>query len=88
MKENLSLLKDLIKPYTTKFTISISKNVHIDKLDDTVNQYNNTHDSTIKMKPAHVKPNIFSDFSVQKMRKILNLNLVTVLEYQSTKSFL
>ena len=34
---------------------SISKNVYIDKLDDTVNQYNNTYYSTIKMKPVDVK---------------------------------
>ena len=38
---------------------SVSKNVDIDKLDDTVNEYNNTYYSTIKMKPADVKPNIF-----------------------------
>ena len=36
-----------------KDMISISKNVYIDKLDDTVNKYNNTYHSTIKMpKPA------------------------------------
>ena len=34
---------------------SILKNVYIDKLDDTVNQYNNTYYSTIKMKPVDVK---------------------------------
>ena len=30
---------------------SISKNVHIDKLDDIVNEYNNKYHRTIKMKP-------------------------------------
>ena len=29
----------------------VSKNVYIDKLDDTVNEYNNTCHRTIKMKP-------------------------------------
>ena len=29
----------------------VSKNVYIDKLDDTVNEYNNTCHKTIKMKP-------------------------------------
>ena len=29
---------------------SISKNVYIDKLDDIVNEYNNTYHTTIKMK--------------------------------------
>ena len=33
----------------------ISKRVYIDKLDDIVNEYNNTYDKTIKMKPVDVK---------------------------------
>ena len=33
----------------------VSKNVHIDKLDDVVNKYNNTYHNTIKMKPVDVK---------------------------------
>ena len=41
---------------------SISKNVYIDKLDDTVNEYNNTYHTTIKMKPADVKDNTYIDF--------------------------
>ena len=36
---------------------SISKNVYIDKLDDIVNEYNNTYHTTIKMKPIDVKDN-------------------------------
>ena len=42
---------------------SISKNVYIDKLDDIDNEYNNTYYSTIKMKPADVKSNTYSDSS-------------------------
>ena len=34
---------------------SVSKNVFIDKLDDTVNKYNNTYNSTIKMKHLDIK---------------------------------
>ena len=34
---------------------SFSKNVSIDKLYDIVNKYNNTYQSTIKMKPVDVK---------------------------------
>ena len=34
---------------------SISKNVYIDRLDDIVNKYNNTYQSSIKMKPVDVK---------------------------------
>ena len=38
---------------------SISKPVHIDKLDDTVNKYNNTYHSTIEMKPIYVKSSTY-----------------------------
>ena len=38
---------------------SISKNVYIDKLDDIVNEYNNTYHKTIKMKPIGVKNNTY-----------------------------
>ena len=34
---------------------SVSKNVHIDKLDDIVNKYSNTYRNTIKMKVVDVK---------------------------------
>ena len=40
---------------------SISKNVYIDKLDDIVNEYNNTYHRTIKMKPVGVKNNTYFD---------------------------
>ena len=30
---------------------AVSKNVYIDKLDDIVNEYNNTYHKTIKIKP-------------------------------------
>ena len=36
---------------------SISKNVYTDKLDDIVDEYNNTYHTTIKMKPIDVKDN-------------------------------
>ena len=41
--------------------ISISKNVYIDKLDDTVDEYNNTYYRTIKMKTVDVKDNTYID---------------------------
>ena len=40
---------------------SISKNVYIDKLDDIVNEYNNTYHITIKMKAIDVKDNAYID---------------------------
>ena len=45
-----------------KYMTAISKNVYIDKLDDTVNEYNNTYHRTIKMKPIDVKDNTYIDF--------------------------
>ena len=40
-----------------KYMTVISKNVYIDKLDDIVNEYNNTYHRTMKMKPADVEDN-------------------------------
>ena len=56
-----------------KYTTSISKNVCIDKLDNIVNEYNNTNQITIKMKPPHFKDNTYIK---NLMIKILNLKFV------------
>ena len=40
----------------------ISKNVYIDKLDDIVNEYNNTYHRTIKIKPGDIKDSTYIDF--------------------------
>ena len=42
---------------------SISKNVYIDKLDNIVDEYNNTCHTTIKMKPIDVKGNTYINAS-------------------------
>ena len=42
-----------------KYMTSVSKNVYIDKLDDIVNEYNNTYHTTIKMRPIDVKDNTY-----------------------------
>ena len=39
---------------------SISKNVYVDKLDDIVNEYNNTY-RTIKINPIDVKDNTYNN---------------------------
>ena len=41
---------------------SESKNVYIDKLDDMIDEYNNTYHRPIKMKPVDIKDNIYFDF--------------------------
>ena len=51
-----------LKTKIYKYMTSISKNVYIDKLNDTVNKYNNTYHRTIKMKPEDVKHNAYIDF--------------------------
>ena len=51
-----------LKTKIYKYMTSISKNVYIDKLDDMVNEYNNTYRRTIKMKPVEVKDNTYIDF--------------------------
>ena len=38
-----------------KYMTSISKDVHIDKLDDIVIEYNSIYHTTIKMRPVDVK---------------------------------
>ena len=45
-----------------KYMTSVSTNIYIDKLDDTVGEYNNTYHRTIKMKPVDVKDNTYIDF--------------------------
>ena len=51
-----------IKDKVYKYMTLISKNMYIDKLDDIVNEYNNTYHRTIKMKPINVKDNTYIDF--------------------------
>ena len=51
-----------LKTKIHKYMTSVSKNVYIDKLDDIVDEYNNTYHRTIKMKPFDVKDNTYIDF--------------------------
>ena len=44
-----------LKNKICKYMTSVSKNVYIDKLDDMVNEYNNTYHRIIKMEPIDVK---------------------------------
>ena len=53
----IKTLKNKIYKYMT----SVSKNVYVDKLDDIVDEYNNTYHKTIRMKPIDVKNNTYID---------------------------
>ena len=46
-----------------KYMTSVSKNMYIDNLADTVNKYSNTYHRTIKMMLACVKSNMYIDFN-------------------------
>ena len=48
-----------LKSKIYKYMTSISKNMYIDKLDDIVDEYNNTYNTTIKIKPIDVKDNTY-----------------------------
>ena len=48
-----------LKTKIYKYMTAISKNVYIDKLNDMVNEYNNTYHRAIKMKPVGVKDNTY-----------------------------
>ena len=52
-----------LKSKIYKYMTSISKNVYIDKLDDIVDEYSNTYQTTIKMKPIDVKDNTYINTS-------------------------
>ena len=58
-----------------KYMTSISKNVYIDKLDNIVNEYNNTYHRAIKMKPVDVKDNAYIAFSKEVNDKDSKLNV-------------
>ena len=59
-ERSIRTLKNKIYKYMT----SISKNVYIDKLDDIVNEYNNTYHRTIKIKPVDVNSGNYVEYNV------------------------
>ena len=64
-----------LKTKIYKYMTSVSKNVYIDKLDDIVDECNNTYHRTIKMKPVDVKDNTILILKKKLMIKIQNLKL-------------
>ena len=51
--------KSVVAERFNRTSMSISKNVYIDKLDDRVNEHSNTCHRTIKVKPVDVKDNTY-----------------------------
>ena len=62
-----------IKMY--KYITPVSKNVYIDKLDDTVNKYKSTCHSTIKMRAVDVKSSTYIDFNKENNKKDPNFKV-------------
>ena len=71
-----------------KHMVAISKNGYFDVLDDIVNKHNNTVHRTIKTRPIDVKSILMLNTVKILIKKIPNLKLVIVSEYQNTKTFL
>lgn len=53
-----------LKTKIYRHTTAVSKNVYINKLDEIVDKYNNTHRTT-KMKLAGVKVDTYIDFDIE-----------------------
>ena len=64
---------------------SISKKVYIDKLDDIVNEYNNTYHRKIKMKPIDVKDNTYINIDKEVHDKDSKFEVGDQLGHQNTK---
>ena len=48
---------------------SVSKNVYINEIDDTINKCNNTYHSTIEMNPVDVNSNTYIDFDTNNNKE-------------------
>ena len=77
-----------LKNKTFKHMSAFWKNVYFDVLDDIVNKYNNTVHRTIKMKLIDITDDYYVESSEDFNKKILNLTLVIMLEFQNMKTFL
>ena len=67
---------------------AVSKNVYFDVLDDTVNKYNNTDHTTMKVKPINVTSDSYAEYNEDSKKKTLNSKLVIVQNFRNTKTFL
>ena len=73
-----------------KYMTSISKNVYIDTLDDTVNKYNNTYHKTMKIKPIDFKYNTYINTDTELNNKDPKFKVgdhVRILKYKNINTF-
>ena len=69
-----------------KYMTSVLEDVYIDKLDDIVNKYSNTYNSTIKIKPVDGKWNAYIDSSkgiINKDPKFKIGDIVRISKYKN-----
>ena len=59
----------ILKNKTLRYITSIFEVVHVDNLDDIVNEYNNTYHKTIKMRSTDVKSSTYTEFNVENKGK-------------------
>ena len=71
-----------LKTKMYKYMTLISKIVYIEKLNDIVNEYNNTYHRTIKMKPVDIKDNTYIDFNKQDTKFKVG-NHVRIFKYKN-----
>ena len=75
----------ILKNKIYKYITSVSKNTQIDKVDDIVNEYNNTYHSKIKLKTVDGKANIYIDSNKvvnNKCPKSINDGIVRKSKYK------
>ena len=65
---------------------SVSVNVYIDKLDDTVNKYNKAYHSAIKVKSVDVKSNAYIDCSKKNINKDPKFKIVDIVRISKYKN--
>ena len=71
-----------------KHMTAINQNIYCNVLDDIVDKYNNTVHRTIKINPIEVTDDYYAEYNENFNKKILNLKLVTMLEFLNIKTFL
>ena len=67
---------------------AVSKNVYVDKLDDAVNEYNNTYHRTIKMRPIKIKDNTYFDYIKEVNNKDPKFKVDELVRISKYKTFL
>ena len=65
---------------------SISKKVYVDKLDETVDIYNNKYHRTIKMKPGDVTSSRYIDFNEENNKEGPKFKVGDIVEISKYKN--